>query len=105
MATVEHPTTTSADDRAWELFFEALDGDAAAATEIPPGAAIVAADEPDLDELVRRYRAERRSVVVVHADGRREVRRPRHLDRLVIGGLIVAAVAWVATRGRSFAAR
>jgi hypothetical protein len=104
MATIEHPSTTSADDRAWELFFEALDGDTGASADTPPGAAIIAADEPDLDELVRRYHADRRSVVVVHADGRREVRRARQLDRLVIGGLLVAAIAWVAARGRDLVA-
>jgi hypothetical protein len=99
MATVPRPNVTPADDRAWDLFFEALDADSAAAARIPPGAAIVAADAPDRDELVRRYHADHRSVVRVHADGRTETLRPRPLDLeqlLIIGGAVV--LAWLVLR-------
>jgi hypothetical protein len=101
MATVPSPNVTTADDRAWDLFFEALDADSAAAARIPPGAAIVAADAPDRDELVRRYHADHRSVVLVHADGRTETLRPRprplDLEQLlIIGGAVV--LAWLVLR-------
>jgi hypothetical protein len=92
MATAESPNVTTADDRAWDLFFEALDADSDAAGRIPPGAAIVAADAPDRDELVRRYHADHRSVVLVYADGRTETLRPRPFDLeqlLIIGGAVV----------------
>jgi hypothetical protein len=80
MATAERPDVTPADDRAWEVFFEALDADSDVAKQIPPGAAIVAADSPERDELVARYHADHRSVVLVHADGRNETLRPRRRD-------------------------
>jgi hypothetical protein len=89
MATTERPGVTPADDRAWEVFFEALDADSPIAEQIPPGAAIVAADAPDRDALVRRYHADHRSVVLVHADGRNETVRPSRIDLqrlLLIGG-------------------
>jgi hypothetical protein len=99
MATAESPNVTTADDRAWDLFFEALDADSDAAGRIPPGAAIVAADAPDRDELVRRYHADHRSVVLVYADGRTETLRPRPFDLeqlLIIGGAVV--LAWLVLR-------
>jgi hypothetical protein len=98
MATAERPTLTTADDRAWELFFDALDGGSATATRVPPGAAIVAADAPDRVELVRRYHADKRTVVVVHEDGREEILRPRSIERaLMIGGLALFVV-WLLAR-------
>jgi hypothetical protein len=99
MATAESPNVTTADDRAWDLFFEGLDADSAAAARIPPGAAIVAADAGDRDELVRRYHADHRSVVLVHSDGRTETLRPRPFDLeqlLIIGGAVV--LAWLVLR-------
>jgi hypothetical protein len=102
MATAESPKVTTADDRAWDLFFEALESDSASAARIPPGAAIVAADAPDRDELVRRYHADHRSVVLVHADGRTETLRPRPFDLeqlLIIGGALL--VAWLVIRSGS----
>jgi hypothetical protein len=102
MATAESPKVTTADDRAWDLFFEALESDSAAAARIPPGAAIVAADAPDRDELVRRYHADHRSVVLVHADGRTETLRPRPFDfqqLLVVGGALL--LAWLVLRSGS----
>jgi hypothetical protein len=99
MATAESPNVTTADDRAWDLFFEALDAGSAAAARIPPGAAIVAADARDRDELVRRYHADHRSVVLVYADGRTETLRPRQFDfeqLLIIGGAVV--LAWLVLR-------
>lgn len=80
MATAERPDVSPADDRAWEVFFEALDADSDTAQEIPPGAAIVAADSPERDELVARYHADHRSVVLVHADGQHETLRPRRTE-------------------------
>ena len=97
MATTQE-SLTRADDCAWDLFFEALDAGSDAAAWVPPGAAIVAADAPDRAELVRRYHADRRSVVVVDEDGRTETLRPSHqLQRLlVLGGL--ALLAWFVIR-------
>jgi hypothetical protein len=99
MATADSPNVTTADDRAWDLFFEALDADSTAAARIPPGAAIVAADARDRDDLVRRYHADHRSVVLVHADGRTDTLRPRTFDLeqlLIIGGAVV--LAWLVFR-------
>ena len=99
MATAERPKIATADDQAWDLFFEALDADSAAATRVPPGAAIVAADAPDREQLVHRYHDDRRTVVVVHEDGRDEILRPRQLERkLLLGGLVLIGV-WLASRG------
>jgi len=99
MATAERPITT-ADDRAWDLFFEALEADSGAARRVPPGAAIVAADAPDRDELVRRYHADHRSVVIVREDGRTETLRPYQFERaLLLGGL--ALLAWFLLRSGS----
>ncbi len=84
MATAEQPVRT-ADDRAWDLFFEALDTDSPSAARIPPGAPIIAADAPNRDELVRSYHADRRTVVVVHEDGGEETLRP-NLARANPGG-------------------
>jgi hypothetical protein len=98
MATAERQITT-ADDRAWELFFEALDGDVA--SRVPPGAAIVAADAPDRDELVRRYHADRRSVVVVHHDGHTETLRPRDWEQLLLLGAGLALLGWLVLRSGS----
>jgi hypothetical protein len=96
MATAERPVIT-ADDRAWDLFFEGLEAESDAAKRVPPGAAIVAADAPDRHELVRRYHADHRSVVIVHEDGRTETLRPHHFERaLLIGGL--ALLAWLVLR-------
>ncbi len=98
MATAEQPVRT-ADDRAWDLFFEALDTDSPSAARIPPGAAIVAADAPDRDELVRRYHADRRTVVVVDEDGREETLRPNQPERtLLLAGLLLLG-AWALVRG------
>lgn len=97
MATAERPTLTTADDRAWDLFFEALDVGSASSADLPPGAAIVAADAPDLNALVRRYHADRRTVVVVYKDGHREIRRPRQVEKYLLGGLLLVA-AWLAVR-------
>ena len=97
MATAERPDVSTADDRAWDLFFEALDADTPAAARIPSGAAIVAADDPDRQTLIRRYHADRRTVVLVHADGREDVLRPRTGERLLLlGGL--ALLAWFVLR-------
>jgi hypothetical protein len=99
MATAEQPTVATADDRAWDLFFEALDSDSNTASRVPPGAAVVAADAPDRDELVRRYHADRRTVVVVYEDGREDILRPRQLERTVlVAGLFLFGV-WLALRG------
>jgi len=98
MATAERPVRT-ADDRAWDLFFEALDPDSASAARISPGAAILAANAPDRDALVRRYHADRRTVVVVHEDGCAETLKPSQLERiLLLGGLAVLG-AWALSRG------
>ena len=97
MATAERQLTT-ADDRAWDLFFEALDADGEIASRVPPGAAIVAADAPDRDELVRRYHADRRSVVVVHDDGRTETLRPRDWELLLLLGAGLALLGWLVLR-------
>jgi hypothetical protein len=98
MATAERPELKTADDRAWDLFFEALDGDSPTATRVPPGAAIVAADAPDRDELVRRYHADRRSVIVVHVDGREEVLRPHSFERAVMLVGLGLIAAWLILR-------
>jgi hypothetical protein len=98
MATAEHPHLTTADERAWDLFFAALDADNEAAHTVPPGAAIVAADASDRDELVRRYRADRRAVVLVHEDGRQEVISPRLVDRTLIVTAVLALAAWAIWR-------
>jgi hypothetical protein len=97
MATAEHRHLATADDRAWELFFDALDADSDAAREIPPGAAIVAADSPDREELVRRYHAERRAVVLVGEDGR-EILRPPLLHRNLVMAGALALLAWAIWR-------
>ncbi len=97
MATAENPYPATADDRAWELFFDGLDADSDAAREIPPGAAIVAADAPDREELVRRYHAERRAVVVV-GEGGREVLRPPLLHRNLVMAGALALLAWAIWR-------
>jgi ABC-type phosphate/phosphonate transport system substrate-binding protein len=100
MATAERHLAT-ADQKAWDLFFEALDADSDLAARIPPGAAVVAADEPDRGELVRRYHADRRSVVVVHEDGRIETLRPQDWSRLLIVGAGLALLAWLLLRSGS----
>jgi hypothetical protein len=69
--------TSVADARAWDVFLEALDADSQAAASIPTGTAIVAADDPDRDELIRRYHNDDRAVAVVDADGGYEVLPPR----------------------------
>jgi hypothetical protein len=100
MATAERPALTTADDRAWDLVFEALDSDSDAAARVPPGAAIVAFDAPDRAELVRRYHADHRAVVIVHEDGRTETLRPRQVERaLLIAG--VALLTWLVLRSGS----
>lgn len=64
------------------------------------GAAIVAADAPDRDELVRRYHADHRSVVIVHDDGHPNTLPPQRFERaLLIGGL--ALLAWLMLRSGS----
>jgi len=95
MATAERPVAT-AEDRAWDLFFESLDSGSEAAERVPPGAAIIAADSPDREALVRRYHADRRSVVLVHPDGRSEVRRPHTRERtmLLVGLAVLAGLFW-----------
>ncbi len=102
MVTAERPDVTTADDRAWDLFFEALDADTPAAARISSGAAIVAADDLDRDTLIRRYHDDRRTVVLVHADGREDVLRPRTGDRLVGDRLLLldglALLAWLVLR-------
>jgi len=60
----------TADDKAWDLFAEALDGGSAAAAQVPTGAAILAADAQDREVLIRRYHDEGRGVVLVDQDGR-----------------------------------
>jgi hypothetical protein len=90
-----------ADDLAWDLFFEALDPESDVAARIPPGAAIIAADSPDRDFLIGRYHADRRSVVLVHAEGRAEIRRPDRLDRMFgFGGALLGAL-WLVLRSVS----
>lgn len=100
MATAERQLTT-ADDRAWDLFFEALDVESETASRVPPGAAIIAADAPDRDELVRRYHADRRSVVIVHEDGRTETLRPHDWEQLLLLGAGLALLAWLLLRSGS----
>jgi hypothetical protein len=58
------------EDRAWDLFAEALDAGSAAAARVPNGAAILAADSPDREVQIRRYHHEGRAVVLVDEDGR-----------------------------------
>lgn len=99
MATAERPTVTTADDRAWDLFFEALDANSPSAVRIPPGAAIVASDAPDRDELVRRYHSDRRTVVVVHEDGREETLRPHQIERTMLFAGLILLGAWIVLRG------
>lgn len=102
MATTEEPTVSRAEDRAWEVFFDSLDPDREAAAWIPPGAAIIAADSPDRDFLIRRYHADRRPVVLVDADGRTKTLRPRPLDReqlLILSGAVL--VVWLVLRSGS----
>jgi hypothetical protein len=96
MATTEHPQLATADDLAWDLFLEALDPQSQAALRVPPGAAIVADDAPDRDELVRRYHSERRPVVVVRADGTSQVKRPSSFPRalLLFGAALGVWIAW-----------
>jgi len=60
----------TADDRAWDLFAEALDAGSAVAARITNGAAMLAADSPDRDVLMRRHHGEGRVVVLVDEDGR-----------------------------------
>jgi hypothetical protein len=60
----------TADDHAWDLFAEALDAGSAVAARVPNGAAILAADSPDREMLIRRYHGEGRVVVLVDEDGR-----------------------------------
>lgn len=99
MATAETANVATADERAWELFFDALDADSESAARIPPGAAILAADAANREDLVHRYHADGRSVVLVHEDGRTEILRPSQLEkRLIVGGLILLVV-WLALRG------
>jgi hypothetical protein len=64
------------DDQAWHLFAEALDAGSAVAARVPNGAAILAADAPDRELLIRRYHDEGRVVVLVDQDGRE-----RHLPK------------------------
>ena len=45
----------------------------------PDGAAFVAADIPDLGEIVARHARERRPVVLVYPDGEERVLAPEHL--------------------------
>jgi hypothetical protein len=99
MATAEK-TLRSAEARTWDLFHEALDPDSPAAARLPSGAAFVARDAPDREELVRRYRAEGRAVVLVSEDGSEEIIRGRGIDPklLVVGLAVVAAVIWLARR-------
>jgi hypothetical protein len=85
----------TADDRAWELFFEALDAGSEAGHRIPPGAAIVAADAANRDDLLRRYHADRRSVVLVHQDGRTEIKRPALLDWELVRDRLVSLAVWL----------
>ena len=94
MATSETRKLT-ADDRAWDLFFEALDADSRAAARIPPGAAIVAADAANRDDLLHRYHADRRSVVLVDANGGFEVRRPPIIEFDALRALLASIMEWL----------
>ena len=60
----------TADDHACDLFAEALDAGSPAAARVSNGAAILAADSPDHEVLIRRYHDEGRAVVLVDEDGR-----------------------------------
>jgi hypothetical protein len=97
MATTEPHAVGTGEERAWALFFDALDASNDAARRLPPGAAIVAADAPDRGELVRRYHADRRAVVIVHADGREEIRKPPRPERIALL-LAVVVGAWLLLR-------
>jgi hypothetical protein len=66
MATVERPISV-AERRAWAVFSDAIDT-ASTDVGIPSGAAIVAADAPDLDTWKHRYESEGRTIVIVEAD-------------------------------------
>lgn len=94
MATTDRITGKTGDERAWDVFFEALDPDSATAAAIPSGAAIVPADADNLEELKRRYRAEGRPVAMVAADGGVTIVRDHSRDLswlLLFGGIIAAA--------------
>lgn len=67
----------TADDHACDLFAEALDAGSAAAARVPNGAAILAADSPEREVLIRRYHDEGRVVVLVDQDGREHHLVPR----------------------------
>jgi hypothetical protein len=92
MATTDHMNTSTPDERAWEVFFEALDPESCAAAAIPSGAAIVPADSDNLDELKRRYQAGGRPVVLVDADGKVRPVKSRPVDVGLIAMLGAAAV-------------
>jgi hypothetical protein len=97
--TLEH--ASSAEERAWDLFRDALDPESEAARRLPSGAAFVAADSPDRGELVRRYKAEGRAIVIVDAEGHEQVVRawpPEAKIALVIAA--AAALALLLGRGR-----
>jgi hypothetical protein len=101
MATAAEPIA-SAEERAWELFFEALDPDSPAAVRLPSGAAFVAADAPDRDDVIRRYKAEGRPVVVVDGEGREKIIRPSRLDhKSMLLLLALGTAAWIAFRRSS----
>jgi hypothetical protein len=55
----------TAEDRAWDLFAEALDAGSGAAARVPNGAVILAVDAPGREVLIRRYHYEGRVVVLV----------------------------------------
>jgi hypothetical protein len=103
MATTERITGGTADERAWDLFLQALEPDSPAAATVPPGAAVLAADAPDREELIRRYHADGRSVVLVDADGQTKTLKPRRIDLgwIAAVGVAVAAVwQWVRSSAR-----
>lgn len=100
MATAERHLAT-ADERAWDLFVEALDAESEVALRIPPGAAIVASDAPDRHEVIRRYQSERRPVVLVHEDGRTQILRRHDWEGIVFVGAGALLVAWLLLRSGS----
>ena len=95
MATVDG-ALSAAEQRAWDVFSQAVDP-ASEDVGIPSGAAIVAADSPDLDTWKDRYAGEGRAVVVVDSNYGL-VQRKNHSERgwlLLVG----AAIFFAAVKG------
>jgi len=99
MATVDH--TGAAEERAWEVFLGAVDPAVDSAPMVPPGAAIVAADAHNVEQLKRRYKAEGRPVALVGENGALTVIKARgHFDLRWLFAAGILAAAWSALRSR-----